>query len=299
MGITVSHQPDVSALGAVAGQVGQGQAEQQAFGNALSLYQLGQRERMQVRDINRSVWSQLAGQRHSDGQLAARLSESRLGRREGLLANQASQVYAQAGRERMAQFQRFARAEELANQEQMRNRLANADWDRQKEMIQLQQEAEQQQVEMKFTAQQRRRQQELQNGIQWVESQVDWSPEQKGLAIEQLEMEFHNIRPLPQASEAPPWPEERAPGRVWEDRGYLWSTEVDANGGVRVKMHDRAPTKEGDYDQALFERGEGVYQYDVNGKEIEVLAPPELPTQKDWNATYDSIVKSLSGGNGS
>lgn len=299
MPIIVNYSP-VGAIGGVASEAGRQQGTTGALMNALQLAQYGQRERFQNQNTALQIWSQRF---NAANQQVARREQNWFNERQqnqemAFRAQQQQQAQQAQYQQRQfeAQQDRMSRLEMLAEEEGMRNRLANADFLRRREENRIQDEQTQQLYEMRLSEPQRRQKLELQNRMEWVQQQPGWTDEQKQDAINQLQHQWLGIQPMPKESEEFPLGEGRAPGVIYEDRGYLWTTELDANGQIKIKQHSPVRSvapNDRQLDRKPFRRGAGVYQFDENGKENVIVAPPKLPDLKFYADTYNSVRESM------
>ena len=255
MAINIQYPGSIAAMGQVALQGGEYAGQQQAIQNQLAFGNLGLRQQQLQQqgqqfddNLNFRRNAMLFNDYQQQRNFAQQAQVNRESQIRGIQGNLISQQMANQNREQyqarqfafgasqdVVQFEQRKELLDLQNEAAMKGR--DADFKRQKEAAQFEDELTRERFEYQYSFQQQKEMEKYENALHEIQVS-DSTEEEKKFATNQVLAKMRGIQPTPRALQQE-FPEGKGMFEVWEDGDWYWTR--DQNGVPINKVEKKRP----------------------------------------------------------
>jgi len=255
MAINIQYPGSIAAMGQVAIQGGEYAGQQQSIQNQLAFGNLGLRQQQLQQqgqqfnaDMNFRRNAMLFNDYQQQRNFAQQAQVNRESQIRGIQGNLISQQMANQNREQyqarqfafgasqdVVQFEQRKELLDLQNEAAMKGR--DADFKRQKEAAQFEDELTRERFEYQYSFQQQKEMEKYENALHEIQVS-DSTEEEKKFATNQVLAKMRGIQPTPRALQQE-FPEGKGMFEVWEDGDWYWTR--DQNGVPINKVEKKRP----------------------------------------------------------
>ena len=256
MAINIQYPGSIAAMGQVAIQGGEYAGQQQSIQNQLAFGNLGLRQQQLQQqgqqfnaDMNFRRNAMLFNDYQQQRNFAQQAQVNRESQIRGIQGNLISQQMANQSREQyqarqfafgasqdVVQFEQRKELLDLQNEAAMKGR--DADFKRQKEAAQFEDELTRERFEYQYSFQQQKEREKYENAMHEAMNNDAFSPEEKNFVVNQLTAKYNGVQPTPRALQQK-FPEGKGMFEVWEDGDWYWTR--DQNGVPINKVEKKRP----------------------------------------------------------